>query len=137
MRKRQWVGEIALLLIGLLALVVILRPRDYRALKAGVRQCRVLAEACREYSENPQAEGKYPEKLADLLAPRWGGPPLIDPVPALTDPWGDPYFFTVTVDERGRREPYVWMERTVDEKFTLVGAKWSADGKAVTFGIRP
>ena len=53
----------------------------------------------------PERAKLAPEKLADLLAPRWGGPPLIDPVPdALTDPWGDRYFFTVSTDERGRRE---------------------------------
>ena len=70
MYKRQRIGLIAGLLVAVLTLVGVLRNFEFAALRAGVAQCRTLAEACRAYVGKPEADGKYPTNLSDLLAPR-------------------------------------------------------------------
>ena len=133
-------------LVGVLAAVLVLviavgllglesSDRNYMSHSA-IDQARYLAIGCEMYYEHPKSGGKYPEKLADLIHPPFGDGPFVeDHSSDLIDPWGNPYKYALVQNENGKWEPYVWAERTVDGKTTLLGAKWTANGEAQLFGL--
>jgi hypothetical protein len=69
----------------------------------------------------------YPVKLADVL-------PFLDNKD-ITDAWGNPFHYALVANAAGELEPYVWAERTHNGKVTLHGAKRTADGRQVVFGL--
>lgn len=69
---------------------------------------------------------EYPVKLTDFK--------LID-VTSRNDAWGNPFRYALVTNEAGEIEPHVWSERTIDGKTRLIGAKVTADGTVVRFGL--
>lgn len=104
-------------------------------------KARDLVLACQAYRQHPGSGGKYPATLADLLAPPFGGGPLLgegeNPKYTLMDPWANPFKYAVVLNEAGDPEPYVWAELTRNGATTLVGAKLTAEGEVVAFGLPP
>jgi hypothetical protein len=98
-----------------------------------LHEAAMLVRACRVYQQRPEAGGKYPAALADLLAPPFGGYPLVDMANGLNDPWGNPYRYAVVQNEKRDPLPYVWAEWVVDGELKLIGAKGAAGG-TVLFG---
>jgi hypothetical protein len=101
-----------------------------------VYDAEAILRAYRAYSA--KSGGQYPGRLADLVNPPWGGQALIvhpnrDP---LIDPWGNSYKYALVPNENGQLEPQVWAERTNNVTITLHGARLSADGTTVQFGLR-
>src|SRR5262249_45189947 len=91
---------------------------------------------CIAYRNHPQSGGKYPASLDELQRPSFkGGPFLEDPNYDLHDAWGNRLRYAVVVNEKGEAEAYAWAERTDNAKTYLCGAKGTADGTIVLFGL--
>lgn len=142
-RNRTWaVGALAVLVAAGVVLGALTRQTDTNANPIlTAHKARDLVLACRAYRQHPGSGGRYPATLADLLAPPFGGGPLLvegeDPSNVLTDPWGNPFKYALVPNADGEPEPYVWAERTKDGATTLIGAKLTAEGEVVAFGLPP
>jgi hypothetical protein len=90
-----------------------------------------LAQAGEAYAINPANEGnRYPQVLADLSKPRFGGPSYLkNGVKDITDPWGRLYDCAYEANEKGDPQFYVWTERVVNGKVRVYGAKPPAPKK--------
>lgn len=138
MSRRNWAIVVpVVLLVG--AVVLIVSTTRYlgptRSSQA-VLQARGLLLACEAYHETPKSGKKYPAKLADLHTPPFsGGSFLRNGEDDLIDPWGNPFKYAVVPDAKGEPELYVWSERTVEGKLTLIGWKRTAGGSTVLFGM--
>jgi hypothetical protein len=119
--------------------VASIHPTDkhYNTFQAAIR-AEECVWACRKYSRQPDAGGKYPARLADLLAPPFGGESMLEAweKDSLIDPWGNPYKYALVPNADGTPEPYVWTEREAPHgRTTLIGAKLTAQGEVVAFGL--
>jgi hypothetical protein len=127
---------ILVLLIGGIALIFFgfKTDRHYNT-HVSIMRAEVLARACRDYSRH-SPDGRFPVGLTDLRSPPPGDDRRVldDDGSDLTDTWGTPFRYAVVANETGQLEPYVWAERTVDGKTTLLGAKIAADGSVIRFG---
>jgi hypothetical protein len=85
-----------------------------------------LAEACRAFRAKSPTNS-YPTRLEEVI-------PFLDN-PDLTDAWGNPFHYALDRNANGDLEPYVWAERVRDGKVTIHGAKRTADGHRVLFGL--
>jgi hypothetical protein len=135
MSRRTWV--VALLIVpaaALAALYIVTNTTDRHEYQhRAIADASVLAWACRAYHD--RSGGNYPDRLADLLTPKKGRPLVDDAERALTDPWGNAYRYAVVPNERGEPEPYVWAEQASGGRLTLLGAKVTAAGETVLFGL--
>jgi hypothetical protein len=141
MNRRKWsigvqVGLVVALVVAVVLTVFtrghVVPDRVYRA----VLQAKGLTLACEAYHENPSSGNKYPAKLADLHSPPFGGSSFLrNGEEDLLDPWGNPFKYAVVPDAKGEPELYVWSEQTVDGKLQFIGAKRTAGGSTVLFGI--
>lgn len=88
--------------------------------KLALTSARTLENATKQYHLK---FGAAPEKLADLVKPPFGMPFIEGGEKALLDPWGKPYRYVATPDERGVVRSYVWTERGVGGKAKVIGNK--------------
>ena len=116
----------AAVLLGVPAVAV----ADDAKLEAAKRQraelhCRSLLLACEAYAVNPANKtGAHPTILLELVKPPFGGASYLrDGEKDLVDPWGKMFQYAVAKDDKGTLRPYVWTERTVDGKTTVIGTK--------------
>lgn len=103
---------------------------DDAKLEAAKRQraelnCRSILLACEAYALNPANKaGTHPTILLELVKPPFGGASYLrDGEKDLVDPWDKMFQYAVAKDEKGNLRPYVWTERTVDGKTTVIGTK--------------
>jgi hypothetical protein len=94
-----------------------------------------IVRGCQMYQRHPKGSGKYPAALHELVASPFGVGPFVDLPRGFNDPWGNPYRYALVQDEHGNTMPYVWAEREVDGELKLIGAKGTAGGKTVLFGV--
>jgi hypothetical protein len=137
MTWRGWtlIALVVLAIAGAIALVFRGYVEDYRG-SMTVLQARTLIAACEAYQGHSSAENKYPSTLNDLVSPPWGGPSLLrNGKDELVDSWGSPFRDAVVPNEKGEVEIYVWAERIVDGKTSLIGAKRTGSGETQHFGL--
>jgi hypothetical protein len=136
-RVSWWITVLALLLVGLIVLAICTtRYFGPTRTSQALLQARGLIVACEAYHENPKSGGKHPATLADLYSPPFGGGSYLkNGGDDLIDPWGNPFKYAVVPDAKGEPELYVWSEQTVDGKLKFIGAKRTARGSTVLFGI--
>ena len=95
-----------------------------------------LVLGCQAYSNHPKSGAKYPAALTDLIhSPFGGGPFALGSEDSCKDPWGNPYKYALVRNEKGEWEPYVWAQRTVNGKTTLLGAMRTVEGQTKLFGM--
>lgn len=137
MRPRHWVIGAAVVLLAALSLPLFQRTTDrYQNTHLSIHRARSVIEASVTYRQVAAAGGKYPASLDDLLRPAFGGRPLLEGADRDTiDGWGHRLRYAVVVNEKGEGEAYAWAERTVNGKTHLCGAKGTADGTVVLFGL--
>jgi hypothetical protein len=84
-----------------------------------------LLQACEAYQFNPQNDTKAPPTiLLELVKPPFGGASFLrNGEKDLVDPWGKMFQYAVAKDEKGNLRAYIWTERTVDGKTTVIGMK--------------
>jgi hypothetical protein len=103
--------------------------------RVSINRASDVAEACESYRSNSPSHS-HPASLDDLRKPLPGfGLLLADPEHDLCDHWGNPFRYAVVPDADGQPEVYVWFELTSDGKTTLHGAKRTAHGKLIRFGL--
>src|SRR5262245_33556450 len=118
----------SLLVLAVLALVqkaptVVNQDRNF---DVSVVRAHQLLRACETYRLK-SSSNSYPTKLADVV--RY----LEDP--SLADSLGNPFHYALVPNADGELEPYIWVERVRDGKTTLSGAKRTAEGKEISFGL--
>jgi len=141
-RRLRRIGIVTLMLVGLAVIVLLIlavvfptiSDRHYST-HVTTQHAEHLAAACRAYYQH-SPDKKYPAKLTDLLKPPGDIGPLVhNPDEAFLDAWGQPFRYALVPNEDGELEPYVWTERTRNGRTKLIGAKYTADGKKVVFGL--
>jgi hypothetical protein len=91
----------------------------------------VILAACEAYYAHPKSKKTYPDQLANLLTPPFGGSSFLkNGTEDLIDPWGGPFQLgidTTRAKVNGKdvevQRPYVWAERTIDGKVRVFGTK--------------
>jgi hypothetical protein len=138
MKRRRWV-EAAIVLSVIAVVVFFANPRYLGPTRTSDRifEVKRIIYACEAYRFSPSNTGnKPPAKLADLIHPPFeGGPFVRDAEADLLDPWGNPYRYALVPSAEGKFDAYVWSERVVDGRLTLIGAKLQADGGTHFFGL--
>jgi hypothetical protein len=118
--------------LGVLTLLVAwpgVRADDKEAEKQAILQAQLqrnsILAACEAYHASPQNKtGAHPTILPELVKPPFGGSSFLrNGEKDLVDPWGKMFQYAVAKDEKGNLRPYVWTERTVDGKTTVIGTK--------------
>jgi|SRR5579883_997291 len=97
-----------------------------------ILRCRTVVLACQSYRKANEAGGSFPSRIADLMRPPFGGPPVLEDR-TVKDGWGKPLRYAVVVQENGDEEVYVWAERDTPGAVEIFGAKGTADGRIVLF----
>lgn len=139
MKLKQWVVVacgivLAVLLASLFA--TRMSDRHYSTHKSISRASGVIG-ACLDYRRHPKSGGRYPVSLDELEHPPFPS----DPLPAfstereLRDGWGKRLRYALVINEKGEAEPHAWAERVVNGKTHLCGAKATATGEVVMFGL--
>ena len=83
-----------------------------------------LAQACEAYYLNPASGDIYPQTLADLVKPPFGGASFVrNGAKDLIDPWGKEYKYALEALRDGTQVPRVWTERVVNGKTKVYGHK--------------
>src|SRR5581483_10554494 len=128
MKRRHWRALIGSgIVLGPLLMVGGYYYEDTKQGRA-LNDARLLLFACESYRQEPESGGKYPTKLSEVAGRLEQGRD------ALIDPWGNPYRFAAVWNEQGEAETYVWSERTVNGKTTLLRMQRTTDGQYVIFG---
>ena len=71
--------------------------------------CKGLAAAVEAYYTNPQSGNQYPQQLAELLTPPFGGTSFLrNGEEDLVDPWGKQYQFQFIQGQDGAEMPLVY-----------------------------
>jgi hypothetical protein len=138
-RRSRAFGLLAALLVGVALFVLIFGTKEsdrYYTTHRTIDKAKTLVLACQAYRKDPKSGQAYPATLADLLHPPSGGEPILyEGANELVDCWGRPLKYALVPNDHGEPEPYVWAERTVNGKTTLIGAKGTADGEITLFGL--
>lgn len=135
MKPRFWlVGAIALLLVAAIALALLGRVVSdrHQTTHLTIHHAEYVVRVCVAY--HAKSGGKYPTTLNDLLRPQFNGEPFLEEWQTL-DGHGKRLRFAVVVNENDEAEVFAWGERDVDGKTHLCGAKATADGTLVLFGL--
>jgi hypothetical protein len=139
MKTRHWIlGAVVIAFVVLLILPALQRSSDgYYSTHRSIANAKWVMFACLAYRDvYPESGGKFPATLEELLNPPSGSrSPLESGEQELQDGWGKRLRYAVVLDENGKQEAYAWSERIVRDRTHLCGAKCTADGRIVMFGL--